>query len=548
MAVIDPKDDCVVIRVVYDGAPMAGKTTSVATLGRGLGAGVYSPADLDGRTLYFDWLDYTGGLFEGRRIRCQIVSVPGQATLAPRRRRLLESADVVVFVGDSSPAGFEADRRYLGALRSVLKSVAGPPIGIVLQANKRDLPDAVSLPQLRSMLDQLELRSAIIESVATESSGVRETFVFAVRLALDRVRELMRSGALATAPPKINTAADLLEELQQAESGALDLATESGKLTHTRMHDVQHTSMASQALQEAMQANVDVPAQPAAQSFVQSGPAANITNDAQPAPAADHVTSDSQLAAPATHVSNDRRPAVPNEKVASGLVWPPVDGRLILHETSASPAHLQQDNEGGWSGTIDHRWWLHSAAGAVFDNIEAGRAELVQWARQHVAGTELLSKQRCIVLAADGQDRFRLWQIVRVESSLRSQLEEALLGDAGAIANSLLGVARSFVQMAERLSAAMCELQLTLANISASANGAVYLGFLPTPSLMRPPRSWSASQVSELLFSELRFAQPTLQARRSDMLTELTKIARVAEHQAPHEWHLLQHLAALARE
>ena len=87
MAVIDPNDDCVVIRVVYDGAPMAGKTTSVATLGRGLGASVYSPADHGGRTLYFDWLDYTGGLFEGRRIRCQIVSVPGQATLAPRRRR-----------------------------------------------------------------------------------------------------------------------------------------------------------------------------------------------------------------------------------------------------------------------------------------------------------------------------------------------------------------------------------------------------------------------------------------------------------------------------
>src|SRR5688500_16404177 len=139
MAVIDPKDDCVVIRVVYDGAPMAGKTTSVAPLGRGLGAGVYSPAERDGRTLYLDWLGYTGGLFEGRLIRCQTVSVPGQATLAPRRRRLLESADVVVFVGDSTPAGCEADRRYLGALRGVLDGLGGPPIGIVLQANKRDL-------------------------------------------------------------------------------------------------------------------------------------------------------------------------------------------------------------------------------------------------------------------------------------------------------------------------------------------------------------------------------------------------------------------------
>src|SRR5262245_41782476 len=143
MAVLDPRDDSVVIRIVYDGAPMAGKTTSVGALGRGLGAGVHSPAALDGRTLFFDWLDYTGGLFEGHRIRCQIVTVPGQATLAPRRRRLLETADVVVFVGDSSPEGFDADTRYLTALNSLLQSRSDPPIDIVLQSNKRDVPDAV---------------------------------------------------------------------------------------------------------------------------------------------------------------------------------------------------------------------------------------------------------------------------------------------------------------------------------------------------------------------------------------------------------------------
>jgi signal recognition particle receptor subunit beta len=521
MALIDPNDDCVVIRVVYDGAPMAGKTTSVATLGRGLGAGVYSPAELDGRTLYFDWLDYTGGLFEGRRIRCQIVSVPGQATLAPRRRRLLESADVVVFVGDSSPSGFEADRRYLGALRGVLKNVGGPPIGIVLQANKRDLPDAVSLPQIRGMLDELTLRSAVIESVATEGSGIRETFVFAVRLALDRVRELMRSGALVTAQPKINSADDLLKEMQDAEGGALDLAAESGKLTHTHVHDLQPTSMASQALQEAMQANVDAPAS----EPVVHEPRIETTSVSSP-------------------VVESRVPAVPDAKVASGLVWPPVDGRLILHETSSNEAQLRRDDRGGWTGSIDNRWWLHSAADAVFDNIDAGRAELVQWARQHVAGSELLSKQRCIVLAADGQSRYRLWQIVRIESSLRTQMEQALLGDTGIIANSLVAVARSFMSMADRMSAAMCELQLTLGNVGAS----VYLGFIPPPSQMRPARSWSPSQASELLLSELAFAQPTLRARRGDLLAELWKISRQGDGHAPNEWRLLQRLAALARE
>src|SRR5262245_14923603 len=138
MAVLSLARDALVIRVVYDGPPMAGKTTSVRSLAGKLGSDVNAPEEVDGRTLYFDWLDYTGGLFEGRRIRCHIVSVPGQATLASRRRRLLETADVVVFVSDSTSDAVEQTTHYIAGLQRVLGGVPGPPIGIVVQANKRD--------------------------------------------------------------------------------------------------------------------------------------------------------------------------------------------------------------------------------------------------------------------------------------------------------------------------------------------------------------------------------------------------------------------------
>src|SRR5262249_17503275 len=161
----------VVIRVVYDGAPLAGKSTSVRALGRGLGTAVTTPGEIKGRTLYFDWLDYTGGLFEGRRIRCQVISVPGQATLAPRRRRLLERADVVVFVGDSSPSGFQADRPSLKGLCGVLDGLGEPRVGIVFQANKRDCPEAVPLKNLRAMLEEMG-PIGLIESVATAGVGI----------------------------------------------------------------------------------------------------------------------------------------------------------------------------------------------------------------------------------------------------------------------------------------------------------------------------------------------------------------------------------------
>lgn len=510
MAVIDPNDNCVVIRVVYDGAPMAGKTTSVAKLGRGFGANVYSPADYNGRTLYFDWLDYTGGLFEGRRIRCQIVSVPGQAKLAPRRRRLLRSADVVVFVGDSSPAGFKSDRKYLGALRGTLDEVSGPPIGIVFQANKRDLADAIPLDQLRSMLDELELRSAVVESVATEGTGIREAFVFAVRLALDRIRELMNTDSLTTGRPQVNNATELLQELRQAEPDAQDLDSTiaSSGLDDTLHHAVQLPgSLASQALQEAMQTSVE------------------------PTSAGKSRQGDT--------------PAVPDEKVASGLVWPPVDGRTILLEIAQSEVTVSRAKDGAWRGNVGNRWSLQSAQTAVFSEVDAGRAELVQWARLHAANGKSISKHRCIVLASDGHGQFRLWQLVRNERSLRARIEIALKRDAAAIVEALLSSARTFLEMAERLAALTCELPLTLDTIAPATSGPIYIGHLPSPSAALTARSWTAAQATDALISQLEFAQPTLRARRNDLLAEFARLARDPELPKRNELRLLQRLATL---
>jgi hypothetical protein len=332
MAVLDPRSDAVVIRVVYDGAPMAGKSTSVGALGRGLGSHVLTPAEVGGRTLYFDWLDYTGGLFEGHRIRCQIISVPGQATLAPRRRRLLESADAIVFVGDSSPAGFDADRGYLGGLRRVLGQLAGPPVGVVLQANKRDHAHAVPVGRLRSMLDDMGMRIGVIESVATDGTGIREAFVFAVRLALDRVRELMRTGQLRTARPEVDSAQELLDQLKQAENGGMDFA--AAGLIHTRVSDVRPHSIASEALDQAVRDNE------------------RTVFAAQPAESDGYV------------------PAPPDERVASGMVWPPVDGRTVLQELAQARVELSRSAKGDWSGAANGRWQIHSAASEVYEALE----------------------------------------------------------------------------------------------------------------------------------------------------------------------------------
>ena len=371
MATLDPRSDVVVIRIVYDGAPGAGKTTSVRALGKGLASEVVTPAEFGGHTLYFDWLDYTGGLFEGRRIRCQIISVPGQAMLAPRRRRLLESADAVVFVGDGTPAGFAVDRGYLSGLRPVLDSLAGPPVGIVFQANKRDCPDAIPIESVRSMLDELSLRVAVIESVATDGSGIREAFVFAVRLALDRVRELMRTGELTTTLPAVNSAQDLLEELKRSESGSVDYAVLSG-LARPRLGEAQPDSILVDSLVQALQTREQ------------------------------------------TLPAGIDQPATPDSGVASGLIWPPVDGRLVLHELSQNRIALMRSEWGDWWAIASGKWRLYSQAEAVFPEMEQGRLELVQAARAQAGLPHVNPVSCCIVLAADGHGRFRLWRIERI--------------------------------------------------------------------------------------------------------------------------------------
>ncbi|MBL9037238.1 MAG: GTPase domain-containing protein [Archangium sp.] len=198
------------IRVVYDGPPTSGKTTSLRSLATRLGQrDVYTPEEAAGRTVFFDWMEFTGGRFEGRQIRCQIVSVPGQRELLPRRQLLLASADAVIFVADTTRAGVNESVAHLDDLMSRVKDVGGLPVGVVVQANKRDRPDAAPLEMLRGRPGV-----AVVESIASAGEGIREAFVFAVRLALDRVREQMSRGELVASAATTDAPEELLKAMR----------------------------------------------------------------------------------------------------------------------------------------------------------------------------------------------------------------------------------------------------------------------------------------------------------------------------------------------
>lgn len=496
MAVIDPGTGAVVIRIVYDGAPFAGKTTSLRALAGGLGSAVRSPGEIDGRTLYFDWLDYTGGLFEGRRIRCQIVSVPGQAVLAPRRRRLLHTADAVVYVSDTSAAAFAAENGYLAGMREVLAQTAGPPVGVVLQANKRDAADAVPLDDLRDRLWALGLAASVVETNAAANDGVREAFVFAVRLALDRVRELNRVGLLATRPPDVEDAEGLLAALQAVDA-PLRALDDASSLPHLRLNDVMG------AKEVPNDATVDASATPGpAMTALESVLAENaVVRRPAPAPVRERGNS-------------ERAPKLPDAGVASGLVWPVVVGRTILGEIDPA-SYVRVRHDGAWESISQRRWRLHSAADARFDDIEAGREALVHWARLHASLAAWLTSERCIVLGADHDDAARAWQVVRIRPTLRTLLDEVLAAPAPVLARALVAAELAREAIVSGLGDAGVAVEAGLADVALEEGVPRYGGAVPMPGRDAP----NARRGSGL--RHYAFARDTLVGQRAALLVSL---------------------------
>ena len=438
MATLDLAQNAIVLRIVYDGPSAAGKTTSVRALGTSLSRPVVSPKEAGERTLFFDWLDYTGGRFEGYQIRCQVVTVPGQALLARRRAALLKTADAVVHVTHVTQSSLN---ETIDALRSVMTATQqddGVAVGVVLQANKQDLGESLHRDALRAAFDRAGLAVGIVESIALRGNGIREAFVLAIRLALDRVKELRSRGALLEGSAAINDADGLLRWVEHEDSSAVE-APAVPVLTAPDLSSV----LASEAPHDALDAML-----------------------------------------PETDTTR-----LPDENVATGLVWPPIEGRNWLLDARRDEPERLAHSAIGWVAESARGWRFHSPESARYPRSDLARAALVSWARLHMQHSKLLSSPRVIAVAADGRLGFRLWQMYRKSPSLRERLAEHLdLREGAIIASVVMEHARLLLEAEARVRAASdnAYVRVTLDNVGVVRDDLRFVGLFPPAPVAQP--------------------------------------------------------------
>ena len=181
MADFDDQRNRLTVKLVYYGPALSGKTTNLTRLHDMLTSeliGDMMTLDTEGdRTLFFDLLPLGFTAPSGLQVKFKVFTVPGQVMHDGTRKAVLSRSDGVIFVADSrrvqavnNGASFEnliANAKTLGLDLATLP--------LVVQFNKRDLPDILTEEEIRQRWDAAPW--PLFFASALEGAGVLESFV-----------------------------------------------------------------------------------------------------------------------------------------------------------------------------------------------------------------------------------------------------------------------------------------------------------------------------------------------------------------------------------
>src|SRR5437868_15328 len=180
-------------KIVYYGPGLCGKTTNLqyiyANTNQNAKGKMISLATETERTLFFDFLPLSLGEIRGFKTRFHLYTVPGQVYYDASRKLILKGVDGVVFVADSQVERTEANLESVENLQTNLAEQGYDlsKIPYVVQYNKRDLPNAASIEELRSLVNPMKVPD--FEAVAPTGVGVFETLKQVAKLVITELRK-----------------------------------------------------------------------------------------------------------------------------------------------------------------------------------------------------------------------------------------------------------------------------------------------------------------------------------------------------------------------
>jgi signal recognition particle receptor subunit beta len=189
MPIINYASKEIQFKIVYYGPALGGKTTNLAYIHSRISPAhrgdLVSLATAADRTLFFDFLPVNALTLQGFKTKFQLYTVPGQVIYDSTRQLVLRSVDGVAFVADSQWDTMEENVASFRNLEQNLQKqkLTLEEVPVVLQFNKRDLPNVAPTNYLEYLLNNRKKRVQSFECIA--SIGVN---VFS---ALDAVTQLL---------------------------------------------------------------------------------------------------------------------------------------------------------------------------------------------------------------------------------------------------------------------------------------------------------------------------------------------------------------------
>jgi len=194
------------LKIVYYGPALSGKTTNLTDLHERLAPDVrgrlLTVDTKSDRTLFFDLLPVFFEAASGLKVKIKLYTVPGQIMHSATRRIVLQGVDAVAFIADSQREQARANNEYwrnmLDDLR--LNGLAKDALPVVIQFNKRDLPNVRSVDEIEEM--RRRGSEPIFLASAIHGEGVLETLHGLLGMTHQRLEERLQLASQWGLPKK----------------------------------------------------------------------------------------------------------------------------------------------------------------------------------------------------------------------------------------------------------------------------------------------------------------------------------------------------------